>query len=90
MSSGRLIIFVLIFTVIGYVFYKVKPWDFSDNSKFILNVLFDELKEINKTLKKNGLIDAEKRILVARKDEIYYILEQFFGKNLKEEENGLV
>lgn len=90
MSIGRLIIFILIFTFIGYIFYKVKPYEFTDNSKFILNLLFYELKDINKLLNKGNLSDEEKDLLIARKDEIYYILKQFFGKNLKEEENELV
>lgn len=87
MSNGRLIIFILIFIFIGYIFYKIKPWEFTDNSKFILNILFSELSEINKLLSVNNLTNNERVLLVKRKDEIYYTLEQFFGKNLKEKEN---
>lgn len=90
MNTTRLIFFVLVFLFLGFLFYKIKPYEFTDNSKFILNLLFDELGAIYKRLKNNKISINEKNKLIERKNEIHNILEQFFGKNLITEENELV
>ncbi len=90
MSNTRLIIFILIFLLLGFVFYKIKRYEFTDNSKFILNLLFNELGHINDKLKYGQISEYERKVLSIRENEIYYILEQFFGKDLKEQKNELV
>lgn len=90
MSRLSLILFIIIFLLLGYILYKLKHREFTDNTKFILNLLFSELDGIYKELKIGELSNFEKKLLITRKEEILFILEQFFGKNLKEEENELV
>ncbi len=90
MSNGKLILFILLFLLLGLLLYKVKPRDFTDNTKFILNILFDELNNIYYNLRNKKISEFEKQSLLKRKDEIFKILEQFFGKNLKLQENELL
>ncbi|HMT03308.1 MAG TPA: hypothetical protein PKD00_08400 [Burkholderiales bacterium] len=90
MGIYKLIFFVLIFLILGFVIYRFKPYHFTDNSKFILNLLFEELKGIYSNLKNKELKDKDKISLEKRKDEIYITLKEFFGKNLKLKENELV
>lgn len=90
MSRLSLILFIIIFLLLGYILYKLKHREFTYNTKFILNLLFSELDGIYKELKIGEISNFEKKLLITRKEEILFILEQFFGKNLKEEENELV
>lgn len=90
MSILRLVIFIIVFLILGFVFYKLKPREFTDNSKFILNILFEELDSIYAQLEVGKISQFERQALLIRKDEILYVLEQFFGKNLEEQQNELV
>lgn len=85
MSILRLVIFITVFLILGFVFYKLKPREFTDNSKFILNILFEELGSIYAQLEVGKISQFERQALLIRKDEILYVLEQFFGKNLEEQ-----
>jgi hypothetical protein len=85
MSNINLIFFILIFFLLGFIFYKLKKFNFTDNSKFILNLLFYELDGIYLKLKVDKLSSFEKNKLINREKEILYTLEQFFGKNLKKQ-----
>ena len=60
MSASRLILFILIFLILGYIIYKVKRYEFTDNTKFILNLLFNELKGISDKLMKKDKIEQNK------------------------------
>lgn len=90
MTISKLLFFIIVFLVLGYIFYKLKHWEFTDNSKYIINLLFEELNNIHYNLKTGTLSEFEKKALIKRKNEIYLILEKFFGKNLSTQENELV
>jgi len=90
MGILRLVIFIIVFLILGFVFYKLKPREFTDNSKFILNILFEELDSIYAQLEVGKISQFERQALLIRKDEILYVLEQFFGKNLEEQQNEFV
>jgi len=90
MSIYKLILFVLIFLFIGFIFYKIKPREFTDNTKVILNILFSELGGIYKKLDDGEISKLERQSLIIRKNEIFYILEKFFGKNLEQNNDELV
>ncbi len=90
MSRLSLIIFILIFFLLGFIFYKLKRREFTDNSIFILNLLFNELNGIYYKLNFDNISKHERKSLINRKKEIHKTLEQFFGKNLIEQENELV
>ena len=82
MNVYLLILIIVIFVVLGLVLYKAKRYEFTVNSKFILNLLFNELDGIYSRLEYGHMSDFEKMALIDRKNEIEYTLEQFYGKKL--------
>lgn len=66
----KIIIILILSLIIGYLFSKLIPFKYTDNTKSIINNLQLELKNIESS-------NLEDDVLIKRKEEIISILKKF-------------
>lgn len=66
----KIIIILILSLIIGYLFSKLIPFKYTDNTKSIINNLQLELKNIESS-------NLEDYVLIKRKEEIISILKKF-------------
>lgn len=79
-----LIIIVIVF-LIGFYSYRLIPFNYTPNIPPLLDISARELKSLNEKLNKENLTEIEKQEILIRQEEIYSLLSQFFGKDIKYE-----
>lgn len=84
MKTYLLIIIIIIAFVIGFYSYKLVPFKFTPNIPPLFEMLNDELAALDEKFKKENLTEEEKFEILNREKEIYALLKQFFGKDIKE------
>lgn len=77
----RALILVIVFVIIGYYFYKLKPFNYTPNCRPIINRLASELNDIDFKIK-SVISEVDKNKLIERKNEIQKTLSQFFGNEM--------
>lgn len=72
-----------IFILAGYYFYnKNNEGSFKDNIISIVYLLKSELEQINNSLQSETLTDADKELLLKRKDKLAQDLNEFYGERI--------
>lgn len=70
---------ILILIVLGFIFYRLKPYKFTGNSIVIMNLLHNELDNLEGKLLSKEISESERKITNERINEIKYTLKQFYG-----------
>lgn len=83
MNWKIVILIIVLGILIGYFGYKSLPFKFTPNVPILLQISFDELDALDEKLLKAN--ESEKKEIENRKEEIYNLLKQFFGKNIRNE-----
>ncbi len=80
-----LVIIIAVLILIGYFSYKLIPFNYTPNIPPLLQISFDELNSLDEKLQKKDLTEIEKQEIETRKEEIFSLLKQFFGKDIRHE-----
>lgn len=80
-----IVIIIIIAFLIGYYGYRLIPFNYTPNIPPLLEISFDELKALDQKSKKENLNEKEKQEIVNRQEEIYSLLKEFFGKDIRNE-----
>lgn len=79
------ILIVLILIATGFTVYQNVPFNYTPNIPPLLNISYGELSAIKNELNKANLNEQKKQELINRREEIYNLLAQFFGKDIRNE-----
>lgn len=85
METTKLILIIILVIIVGYLVYKFLPFNYTKNIAPFWNTLFSELDSIKVELQKPDLSEEERNKLLARQEEVYNILNNFFGKDIRNE-----
>ena len=83
MNWKIVILIIVLGILIGYFGYKLVPFTYTPNIPPLLQISFDELNALEEKLSKAN--ESEKKEIENRKEEIYLLLTQFFGKDIRNE-----
>lgn len=83
MKVWVLIVIIIVAFVIGYYSYKFIPYNYTPNIPPILELANDELNALSDKLKKDNLSENEKQEIINRQNEIYELLKEFFGTDIR-------
>lgn len=81
----QIVLIIIIAFIIGYYIYKLVPYNYTPNIAPFWKTLFVELETIQQEMSAWSTTEKKKKELVIRQDEIYNILSQFFGTDVKAE-----
>lgn len=82
-APWKLILIVLVIILLGFLIYKVLPFNYTPNIPPFWSTLFEELSLINEELAKPDITEERKKELLDRQEEVYNILSKFFGKDIR-------
>lgn len=80
-----IVIVIIVAVLIGFYSYKLIPFNFTPNVPPLLEISFDELQALDEKSKRTDLTETEKQEIAIRQEEIYSLLTEFFGKDIRHE-----
>lgn len=85
MKTWVLIVLIIIAFAIGFYSYRFIPYNYTPNIPPIFEFANEELVALNNKLQQNVLNEKEKQEIINRQNEIYNLLKEFFGKDIRNE-----
>lgn len=75
----NVVILIVVVIVIGFFAYRLIPFTFTPNVPPLLEISQDELIALDEKSQRTDLTETEKQEIETRREEIYSLLQQFFG-----------
>lgn len=83
MKTWVLIVLIVIAFAVGFYSYKFIPYKYTPNIPPIFELANEELVALNNKLQQKGLSEKEKQEIIDRQNEIYNLLKEFFGTDIR-------
>jgi len=79
----NVVLLIVVVIVVGFFVYKLIPFTYTPNIPPLLEISQDELNALDAKSKQANLTEQEKLEILTRQDEIYLLLKEFFGKDIR-------
>lgn len=78
-----IIIIIIVAVAIGYYSYRFIPFYYTPNIPPLIDISSGELEALQEKLNQENLTEKERQEIINRQEEIYNLLSQFFGTDIR-------
>lgn len=77
------VLIIIILIIIGFYSYRLIPFYYTPNIPPLIGISSEEIQSLQEKLNQENLTEKERQDIINRQEEIYSLLSQFFGTDIR-------